>query len=111
MEDFCSALDRAWAESGPPALFMLTVEGVWRLEPDLSRDGWERVKPELPPRLPGHGLMRDLETGFVTRIYVTGRVLMDEHPRVEVQWFDDADSARAALVALGRPPLRKEPWG
>ena len=102
---FCSPYDEAVAASGPPSIFLRTLEGVWRVQPDLSRDGCERLK-RVPARQEGHGLMTDTATGFVTAVYTTGRSLFEDHPRVTVKWFASEAEAAAALDALGRPPVR-----
>lgn len=102
---FCSAYDEAVAASGPPSIFLRTLEGLWRVQPDLSRDGCERLK-RVPERVEGHGLMTDTATGFVTAVYTTGRDLFEDHPRVTVEWFDSEAAATAALEAMGRPTVR-----
>ena len=107
MEDYVQDYDRACAEFGPPAIFLLTHEQLWRVQPDLTRDGWVRIE-RAPERCVGHGLMRDNHTGYVTRVYTTGRDLFLEHPRLTVKWFESAEQARSAYEALGRPPLLPE---
>ncbi|MED5369668.1 MAG: hypothetical protein VX899_01515 [Myxococcota bacterium] len=106
--DFLHDYDRACAESGPPSVFLLTHEGLWRVMPDLTRDGWVRLD-RAPERDPAHGLMRDRATGFVTRVYTTSRALFDAHPRVDCTWYESEAEALAAYTALGRPPLLDPP--
>lgn len=106
--EFLHDYDRAAAESGPPSVFLLTHEGLWRLMPDLTRDGWVRLE-RTPAREEGHGLMRDRATGYVTRVFTTGRALFEDHPRVDCTWFGSESEALAAYEALGRPPLQDPP--
>lgn len=105
MEEFVHTFDHTVALVGPPCVFLLTIEGAWRVEPDLSRDGWVRLD-RVPERDPAYGLMRDRATGWVTRIYCTGRDLFLDHPRVDVTWFDSADAMYAAYDAIGPLPLK-----
>lgn len=109
MEPFAQDYDAAAAEFGPPAIFLLTHEHTWRLMPDLTRDGWVRLE-RTPERDIGHGHLRDHATGFVTRVYTTGKALMEDHPRASITWFESAEQSAQAYAALGRPPLdRKGP--
>ena len=103
---FCSEYDEALAASGPPSVFLRTLEGFWRVEPNIARDGCERLK-QVPERIEGHGLMRDTATGFVSRIYTTGRGLFDGHPRVELTWCPTEQDADEAFAALGNPPIQR----
>lgn len=103
---FCSPYDLALAETGPATIFLRTLEGLWRVQPDLSRDGCERLK-RVPERDEGYGLMTDRATRFVTPVFTTSLALFEDHPRVDVQWFEDEAAMDEALLALGRPPLRR----
>jgi hypothetical protein len=107
MEEFVHTFDHTVAVSGPPCVFLLTIEDAWRVEPDLSRDGWVRLD-RVPERNPGYGLMRDRATGWVTRIYCTGRDLFLNHPRVDVEWFETGADMRAAYAAIGPLPLQPD---
>ena len=112
--EFCSAFDEHLADAGPPAIFIRTIEGQWRVEPDLSRDGYERARqrgePVPPLSRPLHVLARDTRTGFVSRFLVTAKALFFDHPRLEVRFFEEESEAVAVLGALGRPPLCAESW-
>lgn len=107
--NFCSPFDRDMAASGPPAVFVRSPEQEWRVEPDLSRDGWERLgrreEPLVPQRSPAHVLVRDRATGFVSWLYVTSTDLLLDHPRLDHRVYDDADTAGLALEALGPCPV------
>ncbi|MCB9759422.1 MAG: hypothetical protein H6739_06245 [Alphaproteobacteria bacterium] len=105
MDPFCNPFDAALAAAGPPAVFTRTADGEWRIAPDLSRDCWERTGPEPALLDPAHALVRDRATGFVSWWFVTARKLLADHPRVDVVLFDTGAQARAALEALGRPPV------
>lgn len=101
--EFVSEYDRETAERGVPSIFLRDSDGLWRVESNLTRDCWERTHPTM--RHLGHGLMRDRATGFVTLVFVTSRALLEDHPRADITWFDTPEDARAALDALGRPPI------
>ncbi len=103
--EFVSDFDAETARSGVPSIFLRDSDGLWKVEANLTRDCWERTHPVA--RDEGHGLMRDRATGFVTLVYVTGRGLLEEHPRADITWFDTAQDARAALDGLGRPPIQR----
>ena len=83
--EFCSAFDEHLALAGPPAIFIRTLEEQWRVEPDLSRDGYERARlrgEPVPPLSPAvHVLARDTRTGFVSRFLVTAPALFADHLR------------------------------
>lgn len=100
--EFVSDYDAEMARRGPPGIFLRDPDGLWKYNADLTRDTWERTHPL--ERDCGFGLMRDRATGFNTPIYVTGRALFIDHPRVDVIWFEDLASLGAALAALGSPP-------
>ncbi len=106
---FCSPFDRELAEHGPPSVFVRSPELEWRVEPDLSRDGWERLRrreePLVPARRPAHVLVRDRDTGFVSWFYVTSVDLLFEHPRLDHRVYESEESCRAAFEALGRAPV------
>lgn len=104
--EFVSDYDRETADNGVPSIFLRDPDGLWKLEANLTRDCWERTRPSM--RHVGHGLLRDRATGFVTQVYVTGRALLEDHPRADITWFDSEDDARRALHALGSPPLAAE---
>jgi len=93
------------AEGGPPAIFLRSPEGDWRLEADLTRDGWERLRRREPPltpaRSPAHVLVIDRATGFVSWFYVTGLDLLLDHPRLEVQVCEGEEDAAERHRALG----------
>ena len=112
--EFCSAFDEHLALAGPPAIFIRTLEEQWRVEPDLSRDGYERARlrgEPVPPLSPAvHVLARDTRTGFVSRFLVTAPALFADHPRLEVRFFEEETEAEAVLDSLGRPPLCAESW-
>ena len=101
--EFVSDYDRETAENGVPSIFLRDSDGLWKVESNLTRDCWERTHPAM--RHEGHGLLRDRATGFVTQVYVTGRALLEDHPRADITWFDSEADARGALQALGSPPL------
>ncbi len=101
---FCSPYDEELALHGPPSIFLRTPDGLWRVQPDLARDGCARLK-RVPERSEGHGLMQDKATRFVTRVYTTSRALFEDHPRVLLSWYPSEEEADAALAELGCPPL------
>lgn len=107
--NFCSPFDRDMAALGPPAVFVRSPELEWRLEADLSRDGWERLgrrdEPLVPVRRPSHVLVRDRDTGFVSWFYVTSLDLLLDHPRLDHRAYETADACGAAHAALGLAPL------
>ncbi len=102
---WCSPFDALMAASGPPAIFLRTPEGDWRLEADLTRDGWERLRrrtePLTPKREPTHVLVRDRATGFVSWFYVTGVDLLLDHPRLDVRVCSSEEEAAALHGELG----------
>ena len=100
--EFVSPYDVEMATRGPAGIFLRDPDGLWKYDSDLTRDCWERAAPV--EREPGFGLMRDRATGFNTPVYVTGRGLLGEHPRVDVTWFPDLPALMHAYAALGSPP-------
>ncbi len=106
---FCSPFDRDMAADGPPAVFVRSPEHEWRLEADLSRDGWERLgrrdDPLVPVRRPSHVLVRDRATGFVSWFYVTSLDLLLDHPRLEHQPYDSEEACAAVHDRLGLAPV------
>lgn len=108
--DTCSRYDTAMLESGPPSVFVRTHEQLWRVEPDITRDCWERLSGRDFTRDPRHALVRDRATGFVSWWYLTSPALLDEHPRLDARFFESAEAAEQALVALGRPPIAPPSW-
>jgi hypothetical protein len=101
--------DRALALEGPPAIFTLDPRGQLRLNPERTRDHGRRVA-DPGPAGPHHGLIRDRATGFVLYAFATGAGLLQSSDRDDIRLFDSQPAALAALAALGRPPLRAEPW-
>jgi len=101
---FCSPFDKELAATSPAAIFVRNTDGEWRLAPDLTRDGRNRVL-DPPDRDPAHALFRDKETGFVSWFYVTATALLRDHPRGEPRFYPTEAEAGAALDAIGRPPL------
>ena len=102
---FSTPFDAALAGEGPPSLFTVNARGELRLDPDRTRDGWNRCEPEIPDHETCHVLLRDRATGWVQYVLVTGRALVVDHPRADVRFFDDQASALVALAALGPLPL------
>ncbi len=106
--NFCSPFDRDMAEQGPPALFLRSPELEWRLDADLSRDGWERLRqrsePQTPRRQPAHVLVRDRSTGIVSWFYVTSTDLLEGHPRLDHRVYPSEESAGQAFADLGPVP-------
>ncbi|HJN72749.1 MAG TPA: hypothetical protein QGF58_02335 [Myxococcota bacterium] len=100
--EFVSTYDAEMAASGPAGIFLRDPDGLWKFDSDLSRDCWARAAPLT--RDPGFGLMRDRASGFNTPVYVTGRGIFDDHPRLDVTWYADLPAMLAALSALGSPP-------
>ena len=97
---FCGDFDAWVARSGPAAVFVQTIEGDWRVEPDLSRFAWGRVGAERLGNSTGiwHALVRDRATGFVSWWLVSHPALLEDHPRVEATLFKSEAEARAALA-------------
>lgn len=106
---FCSEFDAALAEAGPAAVFLPDRNGDLRFEPSWTRDAWGRA-----PGPHEHGrvwlLARDRASGFVQLVFVTSPTLLAEHPRLDLRAFSDEASARAALEAVGVPPIVEEAW-
>lgn len=106
---FCDLFDAQVAALGALALFTVDADGRLRLDADRSRDALSRL--EAPPLYaPCLALMRDRATGYVQLVLAGAPELVLGHPRAEALLFDTAADALAALEALGRPPLRREPW-
>jgi len=97
---FCNAFDEALARSGPAAVFLLDVEGAWRLAPNWTRDAWQR-HPGPHDGMWRFVLLRDHVTGFVTLALATGSALLATHPRADVRAYDSLEAALAA---------RREGW-
>lgn len=104
MGPFSSRLDAHLAEHGPPAVFVRTHDGEWRFDDAWTRDCWERQEGVVD-RAPAFVLLRDRATGFVSRLWTSGRGLLRDHPRADVLLLDDEASAEALLASLGTPPL------
>jgi hypothetical protein len=105
---FCSAFDAALADAGPPALFLEDPEGRLRFDPEWTRDAWGRTPAVRPGRC--WALARDADSGYVQIVLSTSPDLVLHHPRATFRAFDAEAPARAALAALGRPPIAREPW-
>lgn len=110
MLTFCNPFDAAVAQSGPPAVFVPDAEGLWRLEPDLCRDAWQRLG-QLPAPDPAYALLRDRATGYVSLLWTGSRALLEGHPRAEARFYPSEAEARAARAAVGAPYVAAEPWG
>jgi len=106
---FCSPFDETLAREGPAAIFLLDREGRLRFDAEWTRDAWGR-HPGPHDRHHVWALVRDRATGFVQRVLITGRALLDDHPRLDARTYPDADAALAALGGLGSPPVVSEPW-
>lgn len=104
----CNPFDAAVAALGPPAIFVPDAEGLWRLEPDLSRDAWQRLG-QAPAPDPAYGLLRDRATGYVSLVWAGSRALLEGHPRASLRWYPTEEEARAARAALGAPYLDPQP--
>ena len=112
VDGYCGEFDKQVAEAGVAAVFVRTIEGAWRLEPDLSRQAWERMGSEALGQDGGlvHALLRDKATGFVSWWLLSHPALLSDHPRLDARLFDTEEAAQAALGALGQPPLAGEDW-
>ena len=106
---FCSPFDETLAREGPAAVFLLDREGLLRFDAEWTRDCWGRHPGPHDKQL-CWALVRDRASGFVQQVLITSPTLLEGHPRLEAIRYPDADAARAALRALGRPPLVEEPW-
>lgn len=106
---FCSPFDEAVAHRGPAAIFLLDRKGMWRFAPRWTRDCWGRA-----PGPHAHGwtwlLARDRGSASVQLVLCTSPTLLTEHPRLDLRAFPSESEARAALAALGSPPLAVEAW-
>jgi len=112
VDGYCGEFDKRVAQAGVAAVFVRTIEGAWRLEPDLSRQAWERVgneELENDERLV-HALLRDRATGFVSWWMLSHPSLLAEHPRLDARLFDTEEGAQVVLEALGTPPIASEAW-
>lgn len=107
--EFCSPFDEALATTGPAAIFLPDREGLMRFEPSWTRDCWGRASG---PHAYGRTwlLARDRASGFVQLVLATSPTLLVDHPRLDLRVFPDLEAARAALVALGDPPVVAEGW-
>ncbi len=101
---FCGDFDAWMAEIGPAAVFVRTLEGAWRIEPDLSRFAWDQVGAETlgPSQGLWHALVRDRATGFESWWMVTHPALLQDHPRVEATLFESEAELRAAMERENR---------
>lgn len=106
---FCSPFDETLAHEGPAAVFLLDREGLLRFDAEWTRDAWGRL-PGPHDKAMTWVLVRDRASGFVQRVLITAPTLLDDHPRLEVRPFPDANAARVALDGLGRPPMAEAPW-
>jgi hypothetical protein len=112
VDGYCGEFDARVARSGTAAIFVRTIEGAWRLEPDLSRHAWEQVGSEALAdngRMV-HALLRDKATGYVSWWLLSHPGLLAEHPRLDARLFECEDEAQAELEALGTPPMAGEAW-
>lgn len=108
-ETFCSPFDERLAASGPPAVFLVDPEGRLRFDPEWTRDAWGRCA-EAGPVQWCWALARDADSGYVQLVMVTSPDLLRAHPRMTFRAFPTEEEARAALAAVGRPPVATEPW-
>lgn len=101
---FCSPFDEQLARSGTAGVFLLDPEGALRFHLTWTRDAWGRSPG---PHEPGWRwlLLRDRSTGFVQLALVTSPTLITEHPRADVQAFEDRAEAEAARARHGNPPF------
>lgn len=106
---FCSPFDQHLAEAGPAAVFLPDPEGLLRFDAEWTRDAWSRAAPPLRPGFTWV-LARDRVSGYVLMVLATSPDLLVDHPRLDLRRFADRDAARAALQALGSPPLARGPW-
>lgn len=106
---FCSPFDEHLAEAGPAAVFLPDPEGLLRFDAEWTRDAWSRATPPLT-RGRRWVLARDRDSGYVLMVLTTSPDLLVEHPRLQLRAFTERDEATAALAALGRPPLARDPW-
>lgn len=112
---FCSPFDEELAARGTPAVFLHDPEGRLRFDPEWTRDAYGRAAAiaALPPGW-RWVLARDRDSGYVQLVLVTSPALADSHPvgggRLDLRAHPSRAEALAELVALGRPPIRREPW-
>ena len=106
---FCSPFDEALAQSGPPALFLPDRDGLFRFDPEWTRDAWERLTV-APAFARCWVLVRDRDTGFINLVLSTSPALLEVHPRADTRTFLDEAEARAALEHYGRPAVAREGW-
>ena len=106
---FCNAFDERLSTTGPAAVFLRDHEGMWRFDASWTRDAWER-NPGPHALDPRWVHVRDYDTGFVVCVLVTSPTLLPAHPRGEVRAYTSQEEAFTALEAIGRPPVRKEPF-
>ncbi|MEQ1564747.1 MAG: hypothetical protein ABMA64_03830 [Myxococcota bacterium] len=111
-DPFCSPFDHALATSGPPAVFLRDPEGRMRFDADWTRDAWGRLADGQPTGAPVHRwlLARDHDSGYVQLVLVTSPELLSTHPRLALRPVPSREAAVAAIQALGRPPIAREPW-
>lgn len=114
MDTYCSAFDAWLAADGPPAVFLLDPEGLWRFDAEWTRDAIERLRLEAHANPPEHGLRwvlaRDRASGYVQLVLVTSPALLRAHPRLDTRTFGSADEAVRVRASMGHPPIDRTPW-
>jgi hypothetical protein len=105
---FCSPFDALLATEGPPAVFLRDPEGLLRFDAEWTRDAYSRAPS--PAHAPCWGLARDRDSGYVQVVFATSPELLGTHPRLEFCTYPAREEVLAALAALGRPPIAKQPW-
>jgi hypothetical protein len=108
VDPFCSPFDAVLAADGPPALFLRDPEGLFRFDPEWTRDAWGRSNPV--ERRWCWVLARDRDSGYVQIVLATSPDLVADHPRLQLRVHGTLEAASEALARLGRPPLARDPW-
>lgn len=108
--EFCGPFDRALASAAVPAVFLVDTDGLLRFDADWTRDAWQRAGDVTLRWGQTWSLARDRASGYVLLVMATSPDLLAHHPRLDVRAYPDHAAARAALDALGRPPIASEPW-